>query len=721
MKFNSLLFAFICFSFVFINHDLLAQDSEDAFEWPKELEAKNKTIVTLYQPQLESFSGNILEGRMAITLKPENKDMIFGAVWFKATMSTDKETRIVTLEKMDITRAHFPDIVDEENTRKFSKVLEDEMESWNLDMSMDRLAASLEEVENLKELSDQIKNDPPNIYFRKVPSVLLMIDGEPIMKKDEDSGLEYVVNTSFFIVKDPKKGKYYINGGEFWYSSDAILEGWTSIKKPPSKIEKFAKDNLEEQEKDPNAGTYEEAPSVIIDTKPAELIQVNGEIDYKPIEGTDLLYVANSESDIIMDIPSQMHYVLIGGRWYYSKSLDDGDWKFQEPGELPAGFEKIPEESEMTTVRSSIPGTPEAQTALLEQSIPQTATIDRKTATVEVSYDGEPEFEAIEGTSMSYAKNTDKSVLLIEGKYYCVDNAVWFVSDKAKGPWAVSDSRPDDIDSIPPECPVYNVKYTYVYDSTPEVVYVGYLPGYTYSYVYSGVVVYGTGYYYYPWYRYYYYPRPVTFGFGVHWNPYSGWGFSFGFSFGWMSWRFHPYRYGYWGARGFRHGYRHGYRRGYAAGRAAGYRRGYASTTRNNANRNVYNNRQNGVARTNDRSTRNVNSKARPSNKANNMYSDRNGNVYQRNNSGGFDNKSNANRASSGQAQQRPSTTQSQQRPSTTQTQPKSSTQQQNRSSTQPSTSQNLNRSYQSRSQGSSNYSRSRSSGAARGGGGRRR
>lgn len=702
-------FLFVLLSLFFVN--LHAQE-EDAFSWPKELETKNKSKITLYQPQLESLNGNILEGRMAITIKAPEKEMIFGAAWFKATMSADKTTRIVTLEKMDITRTHFPDIMDTSKIDQFSKMLEEEMESWNLDMSMDRLAASLEEVENLKELSSQYNNDPPKIYFRTTPSALLLIDGEPIMKKDDKSGLEYVVNTTFFIVKDPKKSTYYIRGGNFWYSSKELLTGWENVKKVPNKIEKFAADNLEKNDdQEADEAQVNTPPALIVDTVPAELIQVDGEIDYKPVEGTNLLYVANSESDIIMDIPSQQHYVLLGGRWFYSKSLKDGDWKFQEPENLPEGFEKIPSESEMATVRASIPGTPEAQTALLEQSIPQTATIDRSTATVEVSYDGEPEFEAIEGTNMAYAKNTDKSVLLIEGKYYCVDNAVWFVADQPTGPWVVSDSRPDQIDDLPPDCPVYNVKYTYVYDSTPEVVYVGYLPGYTYSYVYSGVVIYGTGYYYRPWYRYYYYPRPVTFGFGVHWSPYRGWGFSFGFSWGWMSWRFHPHRYGYWGARGYRHGYRHGYRRGYAAGRRAGYMRGYAHGSANNARRNVYNNRQNGVARTNNNRTRNnVNSKARPSNKANNMYSDRSGNVYQRNNQGEFNRQSN--RAST---QQQPST---RQQPSTNN---RASTQNQNRSRTQPSTQQSLNRSHHSRSSGATNHQRARSGGAMRGGGGRRR
>jgi hypothetical protein len=46
----------------------------------------------------------------------------------------------------------------------------------------------------------------------------------------------------------------------------------------------------------------------------------------------------------------------------------------------------------------------------------------------------------------------------------------------------VATSRPDDVESIPASNPHYNVKYVHVYDSTPDVVYVGYTPGYYGSY-----------------------------------------------------------------------------------------------------------------------------------------------------------------------------------------------------------------------------------------------
>jgi hypothetical protein len=130
------------------------------------------------------------------------------------------------------------------------------------------------------------------------------------------------------------------------------------------------------------------------------------------------------------------------------------------------------------------------------------------------------------------AVNTPDAVIVCGGRYYCCDEAVWFVSGAPDGPWAVCVDVPAAIYTIPPSCPLYNVTYVRVYDYTPTLVYTGYLPGYTCSYVYGGTVVYGTGYYYRPWYRRHYYPRYATWGWGVTWNPYSGWGFSFGVRYG---------------------------------------------------------------------------------------------------------------------------------------------------------------------------------------------
>jgi hypothetical protein len=633
------------------------KDGEIGLKWPKKIE-KNGTTVILYQPQLESLKGNILEGRMALSVTPKDEEIVYGALWFKARISADYDERTAILEKLDITKIHFPDFDDTTRVNRFAKLLTQEIESWDMVMSLDRILAALEETATINELSDKVNNNPPNIYFRTEPAVLVSIDGDPIYKEIKGQKFEYVVNTPFFIVK--KKSKYYIKGGKFWYESNSPTSGYKETTKVPSDISKFAKENMPETDQDSITKEMKTAPEIIVTTKPSELISTDGEPEYGAIDGTKLLYVTNSDEDIIRNINTQELYVLLAGRWYKSKSLKDGSWKFVEPKDLPPDFSKIPKDSEIAEVRANVPGTTEAKDALLEQSIPQTASVDRKKTTVEVKWDGDPKFDAIKGTNLAVAKNSDKTVLKSGNVYFCVDDGIWFIADKPQGPWKVSDTRPEDVDKIPPESEAYNVKYVYIYDSTPEVVYVGYLPGYTWSFVYGGCVVYGTGYHYRPWYHHYYYPRPVTWGFGVHWNPYTGWGFSFGLSFGWVGWRFHPYR-GWWGPRGFYPGYRHGFYHGYRRGFYHGYRRGAAAGVyagRRAAYNNVYRYRaNNGVIRTGaPRNSRDLNHKARPANRPNNVYTDKKGNIYMRDKGGSWKKIDNKRQPRNTNPSQRPST-----------------------------------------------------------------
>jgi len=185
-----------------------------------------------------------------------------------------------------------------------------------------------------------------------------------------------------------------------------------------------------------------------------------------------------------------------------------------------------------------VPGTPQADEALADALIPQTTAINRSTATFTAAYEGEPDFDTIPGMGgqVSWAYNSESPVMKIGDRYYACHEAVWFVSASATGPWTVSDSVPQIVQSIPASSPIYNVKYVQIYESTPEVVYVGYTPGYVGAYPYYGTVVYGTGYVYPPYMgAAVYYPRPVTYGYHATYNPYSGWGVGVGVSVGFIA------------------------------------------------------------------------------------------------------------------------------------------------------------------------------------------
>jgi hypothetical protein len=590
----------------------------DPLEWPREILSQGYRVV-LYQPQIESFADDWLESRAAVSLAKESGGTpLFGAVWTRARVATDLTDRLVYFKEISVTAIKFPSL-DEGQTDRLKEVLETEIPKWELVVSLDRILASMDMLEVEQTTARNLDNTPPRVIYSETPAVLVVLHGDPILAKVENSDLQYVVNTPFFIVKDGST--YYLKGGDYWFSSAEVTSGWKSVPGVPEEVSKLAEKVVAEPEEG-EAGADTTAagedgeepedtgpPVIYVATGPAELIVSSGAPEYAAIPDTDLLYMSNTESDVVMDIATQRYYLLLAGRWYTAATLADGDWKFVHPEDLPPDFARIPEDSDMADVRVSVPGTVEAKEAILETQIPQTAEVDRKTATVTVTYDGDPKFEKIPGTEMLYAVNSDKSVLVISGKYYVCDDAIWFVGPGRNGPWDVATSVPTEVQEIPPESPVYNVKYVYVYDSTPDIVYVGYTPGYVGSYAYYGTVVYGTGYWYRPWYGVHYYPRPVTWGFNVHYNPWTGWGFSVGVSYGWMSVGWGPAWHGWWGPRGYTMGYRHGYYHGYHRGYHHGYNRGYAQGARagyragyrmgsNNGRPSPYANRNRGVVST---------------------------------------------------------------------------------------------------------------------------
>ena len=504
-----------------------AADFSEDVQWPREIITPKATVV-LYQPQVERFEADRLDVRMAASVTgAKAEEPVFGAVWVRARVETDREERLVNIIALEAVRSRFPGATPEQEDA-FADLLKKEVPKWELTESLDHLLASLEAAERQNLASEKLKNDPPNIIYSETPAILIMLDGKPVLEKIEGSSLMAVVNTPFSMVYRPSEKTYYLKGDKEWYRSSSLTDDWQPDPNPPSDISALRpEDGL-----DPEAPTIDGRNSkIIVANEPAELIFTQGRPKYVPIEGGDVLFVSNTESDILLEPETGRHFLLISGRWYVSKALG-GPWTYVAGDALPKSFADIPPESEKGEVLAGISGTTEAREAVLDAHIPQTAAIVRSEAKLEVEYDGKPKFKQIAGTSIKYAVNSPISVIEVEGRYYAVDNGVWFTASKSTGPWVVADSVPAQVQDIPPSAPVYNIKYVTVYNATPDVVYVGYTPGYVGTYIYGGTVVYGTGYYYRPWYGHYYYPRPVTWGFSVRYSPYYGWSFGLSYSRG---------------------------------------------------------------------------------------------------------------------------------------------------------------------------------------------
>ena len=495
-------------------------------EFPKEITAPEGTI-TIYQPQPESLKGNVLTARAAMSLAlKDRQEPIFGAFWFTSIIETDDEDGVVYYRDIKVSRVRWPEST-EAGEARFTKIVNDAAGKATLSGTVEGLSASLAGAEREQRSLAELKHDPPKIVFANVLSILLLYDGAPRWNDVEKSGYERAINTPYLVMRNKSSKLSYLSSGKLWYQASNPLGPWTPTNAPPADLVKM----LPAPDADSPVPTT--PPAIVVATEATELIVSDGEPQWTPIGEGALLYVKNTETPWIREVQENRMYVLISGRWFRAAG-PAGPWTFVRADQLPASFKNIPAKSDLGGTRVSIAGTEEAENAVLDMSIPKTAAIKRSEAKLEVEYQGDPKFEKIDGTSIARAVNTPTEVLQIGSRYYAVDNGVWFVASNPKGPWAVADKIPEDeIQKIPPSSPAYNVTYVHVYESTPEVVYVGYTPGYMWSYPYYGVPIYGTGWYYPP-HPVYYYPRPVTFGFHVGYNPWTGWNFGVSWGVGFM-------------------------------------------------------------------------------------------------------------------------------------------------------------------------------------------
>ncbi|MDR0558863.1 MAG: hypothetical protein LBG92_01725 [Prevotellaceae bacterium] len=521
--------------------------------------------IQIFKPEIENFDTDKLSFKAALMVS-ENDENVFGSFWGDANVQTDRSNRTVRVTKVSVNDLRFPDGYAANKESGLIKTVEKNL--TGLTIKMDDILADLENEQNEQKAGKLMDNTPPVIYYSSHPAILLTIDGDPVLQSTDTKDIEMIVNSPFLVLK--YKNNYYLSNGQLWYESKSPLAGWAPQANVPETVRQTAQSLKSDEENVVSENSF--YPEVIVSTTPAELIQTDGAPTFSVIPETMLLYVSNSSDQIVMDIKSQMYFVLLSGRWYSSAKLD-GNWKYIDFNDLPADFAKIPEGSTKDILLASVPGTKAAQEAVRESLVPQAAIVDRSVAQTEVAYDGEPQFENIEGTNMKYAVNSSGTVIYENRRYYVVDNGVWFAGSSPRGPWIVSDVRPVQINIIPPSYPVYNARFVYIYHSTPTAVYVGYTRGYLSTYVTGRrVVVYGTGCRYRPWRGHCYYPRPCTWGYGVSYSPWSGWSVNYIYGSGWFGYSYpnayrhyyphyryteyrHPYRCGWWGPSVYRPAY----------------------------------------------------------------------------------------------------------------------------------------------------------------------
>ena len=498
--------------------------------WPREI-TKEGTRLVYHQPQIDEWKNyRSLKARLAFSLTPKNGNPVVGIAELEGDTVANLETRTVLIEKLKISSARFPSLP-EADSGAMEAHLKKLFPGKALTVSLDRLIAG---VERSKEAFSpvEVKMDPPPIFTSTQPTALLIVEGEPVRAPLGDTKLEFVVNTNWDLFFEPEAKRYFLLNDKTWLSAEKLDGEWSLAPKVPAALAKAPKDWEHIKKALPAKVTRGmKVPRVLFSDKPAELIVFEGAPVFQKIEGTRLLWAKNTESWVFQSSADSQHYFLVSGRWFRAPKLE-GPWAYAG-NDLPEDFKLIPPTHACADVLASVPGTPEAEDAVLLAQIPVEARIKRSEAEakVKVTYDGEPQFEEIKDTPMTYAKNTSADVIKVENNYYLCQNTVWFIATAPVGPWKIVTVVPPVIYTIPPAYPLHRVVYVKVDAGDADYVVCSYTAGYYGAYVarvaVGAALVYGTGWYYPPYiYRAAVVPvyRPYwpTYGVAAAYNPWTG-------------------------------------------------------------------------------------------------------------------------------------------------------------------------------------------------------
>lgn len=517
--------------------------------WPRVIKKSGKEL-TIYQPQVDSWQDyKTLKVRFALALKDtQSKKETFGIAEIDAETVVDQTARVVAVlpKKREL---RFPNTTEAESVALRRTVEELHPPQQSLTVSLDRLLAYLDPANQRLQPAVQLNLDPPLIFYKRKPAILVIIMGEPQLKpvvKDKND-LMFVSNTNWDILYDPAGQAYYLLNQESWLTTKDLVNGpWMPAASLPSQFSSLPDDeNWADVRKSIPGKPVQSGPEVLVSKGPAELILIQGEPAYAPIPDTRLMRMTNTDAVLFLNSGDGQYYFLTAGRWFRAARLE-GPWSTAS-NDLPGDFSRIPDGDPAAFVKSSVPGTIEAKDAILLASIPTTTAMDVNTPPkVQVAYKGQPVFQAIPSTTVQYATNTSSAVFLVNGAYYCCDGGIWYTSAAPSGPWSYCTNVPAVIYNIPPSHPTYNVTYVTVQESTPSTVVYAQTAGYSGEYVATnGVLMFGAGMLAgallnEAWDDHYHYPVPYSYGWGAryhygyggyyhppvsHYGPYRGAGF----------------------------------------------------------------------------------------------------------------------------------------------------------------------------------------------------
>jgi hypothetical protein len=402
-----------------------------------------------------------------------------GLVVIKGITEVDAAAGIVSLQDLKVKGTEFSGPANK--TQGWQEFLRFALPDKIKTVSLASLQSGQDVVKTRQQASAATDITAPTIVFSEKPAVLVYIDGDPRYVPIKDTGWTGVVNTTVLLLKDAT-GTLYLRLYDGWVSAGSLQGPWKVAPKPPfaARIEQAAlatgRLNLLPGKPDANGKgptlSSKRLPQIVVSTQPAALIVLDGPPRFVGVPGLPLEYATNTSAHVFRDIQSSTLYVRVGGNWFRAKVVT-GPWEHVPVTSLPSAFAAIPDNSPKRGVKS----------ALAQAQAPGSASADGMTvvaadplsARLNVVMNGDPVMEPIRGTQLNRVANASVPIIQVDiNNWYAVQNAVWFHSAMATGPWTLTNYVPPEIYAIPPTSPIYHAIHSRVLSSSSDVIYYGY-------------------------------------------------------------------------------------------------------------------------------------------------------------------------------------------------------------------------------------------------------
>ncbi len=295
----------------------------DGSSWPRERYQDGNRLI-IYQPQVDDWKNfQDLSWRMAISLTPKLGKTVVGVVEMKGNTDVDNVAKVAVITNPQVTGTYFPSL-DKATAEKMEQLFKTFVPQ-TFSISLHSLIASTPKKE--APAGAQLNNDPPKIFVGYRPSILLSVNGDPVLSEVPNTNLKFVANTQWPLFLDMGNSTYYVAVDQQWLTANSLQGQWSPTKKLPPDMSKVPQDKQWSALKKfipPQAKSGAVAPDVFYSDKPAEIILFDGQPVYAQIPDTQLQYATNTNSVVFVYKPTQQFYYLTAGRWFSAISRGRG-------------------------------------------------------------------------------------------------------------------------------------------------------------------------------------------------------------------------------------------------------------------------------------------------------------------------------------------------------------------------------------------------------------